>query len=118
LRELPVSWRAQAFEQRADEYCVREPFRPAVRITHQDICAAMPEQYFDLILCRNVVFTYFAPELQHELAQRLMDKLHPGGALILGLHESFPRGISGAVPWPGTRAIVRRAVRSALPSMQ
>jgi chemotaxis protein methyltransferase CheR len=118
LRELPVSWRAQAFEQRADEYCVREPFRAAVRITHQDICAAMPEQNFDLILCRNVVFTYFAPELQHELAQRLMDRLHPGGALILGVHESFPPGISGAVPWPGTRAIVRRAIGSALPSMQ
>jgi chemotaxis protein methyltransferase CheR len=65
--------------------------------------------------CRNVVFTYFAPELQHELAQRLMDRLHPGGALVVGLHESFPPGISGAVPWPGTRAIFCREVPTASP---
>jgi len=116
LKELPVSWRAQAFDQHAGEYCVRAPFRAAVRIAHQDICATMPDQQFDLILCRNVVFTYFAPELQHELARRLIDRLHPGGALVLGLHESLPPGIPGVVPWPGARATVRRAMPPAAPS--
>jgi len=115
LKELPLSWREQAFEQRAGQYCVREPFRAAVRIAHHDICATMPDQEFDLILCRNVAFTYFAPELQHELAQRLIDRLRAGGALVLGLHEAFPPGISGAIGWPGARAIVRRAIPSALP---
>jgi len=116
LKELPVSWRGEAFEQRAGEYCVRAPFRAPVRIAHQDICTTMPDQLFDLILCRNVVFTYFAPELQDELAQRLIDRLRPGGALVLGLHECFPSGISSVVRWPGTRAIVRRVVPSASPS--
>jgi chemotaxis protein methyltransferase CheR len=108
LKELPASWRARAFEERGGEYCVREVFRAPVRIAHQDLCTTLPNQRFDLILCRNVVFTYFAPELQRELAQRLIERLHPGGALVLGLHELFPQGIPGAVNWPGTRAIVRR----------
>jgi chemotaxis protein methyltransferase CheR len=51
LEKVPVS--------RARTACRRvlraQAFRAAVRITHQDICAAMPEQNFDLILCRNVV---------------------------------------------------------------
>jgi chemotaxis protein methyltransferase CheR len=110
LKELPRSWRAQAFEQRAGEWCLRQHFRTGVRIAHQDICATMPDQRFDLILCRNVVFTYFTPELQHELAERLLNKLYPGGALVLGLHESFPTDLSGIAPWPGARAILRRVL--------
>ncbi len=106
LKETPVSWRVRAFEQRDGECCVRTPFRAAVRIERQDICACMPAQRFDLILCRNVVFTYFAPELQHELAGRLIDRLHPGGALVLGLHERLPEDIPGVAP--GARAVVRR----------
>ena len=116
LKELPVSWRAQAFERRAGEYCVRDPFRAAVRLAHQDICSTMPDQYFDLILCRNVVFTYFAPELQDELARRLINRLRPGGALVLGLHEYLPQGILDVIPWPDARAVFRRAIPSALSS--
>jgi chemotaxis protein methyltransferase CheR len=116
LKELPVSWREQAFEQRAGEYCVRDAFLAAVRFAHQDICATMPDQYFDLILCRNVVFTYFALELQDELARQLIKRLRPGGALVLGLHESVPQGISGVVPWPSARVVFRRAIPSALSS--
>jgi chemotaxis protein methyltransferase CheR len=108
LKELPLSWRAQAFEQRAGEWCLREQFRAGVRIARQDICATLPDQRFDLILCRNVVFTYFAPELQHQLAQQLLHRLYPGGALVLGLHESFPMDLAGIAPWPGARAIIRR----------
>ncbi len=107
LKELPLSLRSQAFEQRAGEWCLRESFRKGVTFARQDICATMPDQRFDLILCRNVVFTYFAPALQDELAQRLLDRLHPGGAVVLGLHESFPPALPGVVPWPRTRAVLR-----------
>ncbi len=69
----------------------------------------MPEGAFDLILCRNAALTYFAPAVQREVIQRLLERLRPGGALAIGLHEALPAGVGGLETWPGTRAIYRKA---------
>jgi len=108
LKELPLAWRDQAFDTREGQYCLRAPFREAVRFVREDICAMLPEQRFHLILCRNVVFTYFSFELQMRLAQQLMGRLYPGGALAIGLHESLPSGVENIEPWPEARAVFRR----------
>ncbi|MGE5570332.1 MAG: CheR family methyltransferase [Rhodospirillales bacterium] len=50
----------------------------------------MPEGPFELILCRNLVFTYFAEDIQREIAGRLASCLAAGGFLVLGIHESAP----------------------------
>ena len=68
----------------------------------------MPDQHFDLIACRNVVFTYFAPALQDELAQQLLNRLHPGGALVLGVPPTIP----AVIPWRRTRTVLRLALSS------
>ena len=44
---------------------------------------------------------------------RLKDTLRPGGALVIGLHESLPEPQHDFAPWTGTRAIFRREERSA-----
>jgi chemotaxis methyl-accepting protein methylase len=62
---------------------------------------------FDLILCRNVAFTYFDTERQRAVLTRLRSAVRPGGALVLGLHEQLPEA-SGFAPWPGARAVFRR----------
>ena len=54
---------------------------------------------FDLILCRNSAFTYFADDVQAQVLERLLGVLRPGGALVVGLHERLP-----LEPWPGARA--------------
>jgi chemotaxis protein methyltransferase CheR len=54
LKELPLAWRDEAFDKSDNQFCLRAPFRAAVRFVREDICAALPEQRFDLILCRNV----------------------------------------------------------------
>ena len=71
LRELPTGWSARAFIAGQ----LRPELRQAVRFLKQDIRDAMPEGPFELILCRNLVFTYFEPRLQHELMPRLRDRL-------------------------------------------
>jgi chemotaxis protein methyltransferase CheR len=58
LRDVPDSWRA-AFERFDDEHCLRAEYRTPVCFLRQDIRSALPENRFDLILCRNLVFTYF-----------------------------------------------------------
>jgi chemotaxis protein methyltransferase CheR len=108
LRELPPEWREGAFERRDGAYCLREAFRAMVRFERRDLHEAMPERRFDLILCRNVVLTYFEPQLQHRLVRRLATVLHPGGALVVGVHESLPPGIEELAPWPCARAVFRR----------
>jgi chemotaxis protein methyltransferase CheR len=91
LKELPERWRTAAFLQRAREYCLRSEFKELERIERHDVRCPPPRQ-FDLVLCRNLAFTYFDFELQHAVAARLAHALYPGGALVVGAHEALPAG--------------------------
>lgn len=99
LKELPAAWVAQAFAVCAHDaeepYCLRPAYQRAIDWMQQDIRRTMPAGPFHLILCRNLVFTYFDADLQRALLARLLDRLAPGGLLVLGKHESLPDG-----PWP------------------
>ncbi len=105
LRELPGAWSA-AFEQSESERCLKSAYRMSVRFLEQDIRRDQPDGRFDLIMCRNLVFTYFEPSLQAAIAGRLAEKLVPGGLLLLGSHESLPQPVPGLVqqqPWLSRR---------------
>ncbi len=101
LRELPATWRA-AFERSGVAFCLRPEYRTPVRFLAQDIRRDVPDGRFDLVLCRNLVFTYFEEPLQAVIAGRLAEVLVPGGCLLLGSHESLPEAVAGLVqerPW-------------------
>jgi hypothetical protein len=78
----------------------------------QDLRRELPEGAFDLVLCRNLAFTYFEPALQQETLARLLSRTRPGGALAIGLHESLPAGHALA-PWPGIRCVYMHTVARA-----
>ena len=67
----------------------------------------MPARRFDLILCRNLVFTYFSIDLQQQLLAELQLRLRAGGALVIGAHEALPGVAADLTPWPGAQAIFR-----------
>jgi len=106
LKELPDDLRAAAFDEHAGRRCVRAEFR-SVDFLRQDLREEMPDGPFDLVLLRNVVATYYAPEVQREIIARIAIRMRPVGALVLGIHESLPEGTSGFVEWPGARAVFR-----------
>jgi len=54
------------------------------------------------------VLTYFEPTQQHKVMGRVVARLRPGGALVIGMHESLPENLQGFVPWSGARAIYRK----------
>ncbi len=61
----------------------------------QDICESMPPGPFDIILCRNLVFTYFEETLRREILRKLVARLREGGVLVSGVHESLPTSDHG-----------------------
>jgi chemotaxis protein methyltransferase CheR len=109
LRELPVRWRDRGFTRRGECYCVRPEHRELVSVRHHDLRTPPPAERFDVVLCRNVAFTYLAAAGQTTALARLTGTLRRGGALVIGLHESLPEPHPGLTAWPGTRAIFRRA---------
>lgn len=108
LKELPADLRTGAFEMRDGSFCVRRELR-AVEFLRQDLREKMPSGPFDLVLLRNVVATYYAPEFQREILLRIAERMRPGAGLVLGMHETLPEGLEAFVAWPGMRAVYRRA---------
>jgi chemotaxis protein methyltransferase CheR len=110
LRELPEAWRAAAFARRGAEYCLREEIKSAVSIEASDLLRdPAPAGPFDLVLCRNLAFTYFDSRGQRAVAARVAGVLRAGGALVLGAHEAPAADVPGFEPWNVAARVYRRA---------
>lgn len=106
LRDLPRRFREEAFTPAGEELCLSERFREPVDFRLEDVRRALPQGVFDLLLCRNLVFTYFEPSLQREIQERLLEKIRPGGALVVGERETpLPVGLE---PWIDRSGIYRK----------
>jgi chemotaxis protein methyltransferase CheR len=93
LPELPSHWRVEAFRQEGPLWCVRDEFRQEIAFRCEDLRTTAPDGPFDVVLCRNVAFTYFDEALQYVVAERLLGRLRPGGVLVLGNHEALPHAV-------------------------
>jgi chemotaxis protein methyltransferase CheR len=67
----------------------------------------MPEGPFDLVLCRNLVLTYFEPLLKMRVMRNLAARLRRGGHLVIGAHEALPAGLAGFQLLPDCRQILQ-----------
>jgi chemotaxis protein methyltransferase CheR len=95
LKDLPQAWVERAFTRHGPLFCLAAEFREGVQLKLQDIRQSMPEGPFDLILCRNLVFTYFDEMLQRRIAEQLRERLPPGSFLVVGSHEALPADLGG-----------------------
>jgi chemotaxis protein methyltransferase CheR len=87
LRENPAELTAQAFARAGSRFCVRPQYREGVKFLKQDLRLEAPPGPFDMILCRNIAFTYFAPVLRQKVLTIVADRLIPNGFLVVGTHE-------------------------------
>lgn len=92
LCELPDAWREAAFIAADRLLCLRPEFRRDVTFERQDIRADAPRGPFDLILCRNMAFTYFDDERQRQVLAILARALGANGILVIGRRERLPAG--------------------------
>ena len=108
LKDLPREWLDRAFIRRGQLFCLAPEFRRGVELVLQDIRREMPDGPFDLILCRNLVFTYFGEALQRRISDQLRERLRPAGFLVLGGHETLPAEAGGLVLTAGKLGIYQR----------
>lgn len=95
IKNLPEPLRTAAFIEDDGEYRLRSMFKKMVMFRKEDIRSELPEGQFDLILCRNLVFTYYDAPLQQATLGRILTRLRPGGWLLLGAHETLPAPVPG-----------------------
>jgi chemotaxis protein methyltransferase CheR len=108
IRELPPAMKTLGFCRKGKQFCLKARFRKRVQFLQQDIRKEMPPSSFHLILCRNLVFTYFSRDLQKKIARQILKRLKPGGVLVIGSHEELPLSLPSLLPWLPGRAIYRR----------
>ncbi len=109
LKDLPTAWLEAAFTDSTAGYCLRERFRRPVLFVEHDVRTPAPATSLHLILCRNLVYTYYRQDLQQEITARLHAALRPGGMLVLGSHETLPAGAAGFTPLPGSRCVYKKS---------
>ena len=108
IKNLPSSWREEVFEQLGDQYCLKPGYRGDIEFRQQDIRESKPDEHFDLILCRNLVFTYYDTDLQQKMLAKLQKALIAGGALIIGIHEQLPEESNGFKTWSDKLRVYRK----------
>ncbi len=108
LKKLPPELRDRGFLPEGVRWKIRPEIAACVSFLRHDVRAGAPDGPFDLVLCRNLAFTYFDEELQCDVAATLASALRPGGALVVGAHERLPDGATGFEPWPAVPHVIRR----------
>ena len=116
VKELPESWRQAAF--RPDDGAggrlrLRPALRSGVHFVRHDLRDGVPIRASgpgcDLIVCRNLAFTYFAFDLQARIARDLAGALAAGGGLLVAQTETPPAPAAGLVADHRVRGLYRRA---------
>lgn len=111
LREIPAHWRDAFTPRTAPDgetlYALDPRLRTGITWRREDVRDSQPDGPFDLVLCRNLAFTYFGEAARRAFLERLLERLIPGGALVVGTHETPPE-LDGLEPWAGCPRIWRR----------
>lgn len=108
IKDLPKEWLPHAFVPVEEGMCLRPEYRETVTFLQQDIRETTPAGSFHLTLCRYLVFTYFDDALQREILHWSIERLVPGGALVIGGVESLPEDVRGLEPWAKKLGVYRK----------
>jgi chemotaxis protein methyltransferase CheR len=108
LKALPDHLLREAFYFKHQNYHIKPFLKEGILFRQQDIRQKLPDQMFNLILCRNLVFTYFEKKLQKEILDRLVKRLKYGGFLIIGSHEKLPVQHSNLNPYENSDLIFKK----------
>jgi chemotaxis protein methyltransferase CheR len=92
LRELPAEWIESDFVRDGNAWIVGDAARALVELRTEDLRQGLPGGTFDIVLCRNLAFTYFDAAGQDAACRAICSRLPEGGVLVIGRGESLPPG--------------------------
>ena len=107
LKNVPRAWLSGPLQPSGEAYVVRADLREQVEFQKQDVRRQMPDGPWDLVLCRNLVFTYFDESLQREVLRRLVGRIRTGGVLVAGKQEKLPETGLPLAPWARNLGVYR-----------
>ncbi len=114
IKDLPGEYRDEAFTEGEEGFKLKDRFKSGVRFMQKDIrkdvIDIMDTGSFDLVLCRNLAFTYFDKESQAGVLRKLVSILRPGGFLVIGIHETLPDIGHGLLRHTSSKCIYRKPV--------
>lgn len=90
IREVSGEIVERYFREEEGGYHLREAVSRSVTFRRHDLLCESPPGEFDLVLCRNAAFTYFAVPRRIEIARAIAAAVPPGGCLVLGRTEKLP----------------------------
>jgi len=73
-----------------EDYKIKKDLTRHIEFEKRDISDSIPGHTFNIVLCRNLVFTYFQQKQQKEFLRKLKPHLKPNGLLIIGSNEVLP----------------------------
>jgi len=90
LKEVPKEIFQKFFKIENGLYVLDPSIRESVDLRRHDIIHEEPVSGMDIILCRNLAFTYFSKETQISVLKRVSNSLKEMGHLVIGRDESLP----------------------------
>ena len=108
VRELPPEL-YRFFCRRGELFQLKDEIRKNVKFIKMDLRKKLPDGKFNLILCRNLVFTYYDDTMQKNILERLSKKISLEGLLIIGIHEKLPFSLGYFEVFDGLRGVFKRA---------
>ena len=90
LREVPKEIIQRFFKIESGFYVIDRSIRESVEFTEHDIVHEGPFSGMDIVLCRNLAFTYFSKECQLDVLKKIFRSLNERGYFIIGKDEVLP----------------------------
>ena len=87
LRNVSTEVKTSYFHACQGSYHLLDRIRKPVRLIAGNICREMPDPYFDIVFCRNILI-YFNVPTRSKVLTDIERVLRPGGYLFLGEGES------------------------------
>ena len=90
FKEVPERILQRFFRIENGFYILDRSIRESVEFKKHDIIHEEPFSGMDIILCRNLAFTYFSKECQMSVLKKIAASLKENGYLIVGKDEFLP----------------------------
>jgi chemotaxis methyl-accepting protein methylase len=90
LREVPEGSVGKFFRKEGESYILDRSLRESIEFKKHDILHEEPFLGMDIVLCRNLAFTYFCKESQIEVLRKMATSLKEKRFLVIGKEENLP----------------------------